>query len=151
MSEELRPNDSEVKFLNLANNRFYDIYEEVIDDSFWAKDPWYRFAKIKDEFALYSELLNYEPLTWVIEAIKIQRPPMESEIAKDLFKFIRNIIVHFPFFDRWDEVMINQSLINWHKENQFIDKFLKKYVGKESVKYRFWEANKKMMTYLRNL
>jgi len=148
MSGESRPNDCEVKFLNLAYNRFYDIFEEVMDDSFWVKDPWYRFTKVKDGFAVYSELLNYEPLAWVLEAIKTRRPPMESEIAKDLFKFIRNIIVHFPFFNSWDEVMVNHSLVNWHKENQFIDKFLKKYKGKESVKYRFWEADKKKMTYL---
>jgi hypothetical protein len=44
--------------------------------------------------------------------------------------------------------MVNHSLVKWHKENQFIDKFIKKYKGKESVKYRFWEPNKKRMTYL---
>jgi hypothetical protein len=148
MLDELRPTSAEIKFLTFAYNRFYNIYEEVMDDSFWQKDPWYRFTKIKDGFAIYSELLNYEPLTWVIDAIKIQRPPMEAEIAKDLFKFIRNLIVHFPFFDSWDEVMVNHSLVKWHKENQFIDKFIKKYKGKESVKYRFWEPNKKRMTYL---
>jgi len=29
-----------------------------------------------------------------------------------------------------------------------IDKFLNKYKGKETVKYRFWEVQKKRMTYL---
>ena len=55
---------------------------------------------------------------------------------------------HFPFFNCWEEVWINKSIINWHKENQFIDKFIKKYVGKPTVKYRFWEEEKKKMTYL---
>ena len=73
---------------------------------------------------------------------------MEAEIAKELFKFIRNVIIHFPFFDRWEDVWINQSLINWHKEGQFIDRFIRKYSGKEPVKYRFWEEQKKKMTYL---
>jgi hypothetical protein len=39
-------------------------------------------------------------------------------------------------------------LISWHREGQSIDKFLSNYVGRPPVKYRFWEASKKQMTYL---
>ena len=90
MKNELRPNQSEIQFLNLAYNRFYDIFSEIMDDSFWERDAWYRFAKVKDGFGVYSESLNYEPLRLVLENLKISRPPMEAEIAKDLFKFVRN-------------------------------------------------------------
>jgi len=148
MPNDSRPNQAELQFLTLAYNRFYDIFTEVMDDSFWVKDPWYRFSKVKDGFGVYSELLNYEPLGWVLENLKISRPPMEAEIAKELFKFIRNVIIHFPFFDSWDDIWVNQSLINWHKGSQFIDRFIRKYEGKEPVKYRFWEEQKKKMTYL---
>ena len=148
MTEGLRPNRAEKEFLTLAYNRFYDIFEEVMDDSFWDKDEWYRFSKVKDGFAVYAELLNYPPIKWAIEHIKKARPPMEAEIGSELFKFIRNIIVHFPFFESWNEVWINKSIINWYKEGQSIDKFLNKYKGSETVKYRFWEAQKKRMTYL---
>jgi len=58
------------------------------------------------------------------------------------------VIVHFPFFDSWDDVWVNQSMVNWHKDSQSIDRFIRKYKGKETVKYRFWEADKKRMTYL---
>jgi len=148
MTEELRPNKAEKEFLTLAYNRFYDIFEEIMDDSFWDKDEWYRFSKVKDGFALYAELLNYAPIKWVIEHIKKARPPMEAEIGSELFKFIRNIITHFPFFESWGEAWINKSIINWYKEGQSIDKFLNEYKGKETVKYRFWEAQKRRMTYL---
>ena len=148
MQNQLRPNQAEIQFLTLAYNRFYDIFAEVMDDSFWDKDSWYRFFKVKDGFGVYSELMNYEPLQWVLENMKISRPPMEAEIAKELFKFIRNVIVHFPFFHSWDDVWVNQSLTNWHKDSQFIDRFIRKYEGKELVKYRFWEEQKKKMTYL---
>ena len=148
MKNQLRPNQAETQFLTLAYNRFYDIFAEVMDDSFWKKDSWYRFSKVKDGFGVYSELMNYEPLRWVLVNIKISRPPMEAEIARELFKFIRNVIIHFPFFDSWDDVWVNQALINWHKGSQFIDRFIRKYKGKETVKYRFWEAQKKRMTYL---
>ena len=148
MNTELRPNKSEKEFLTLAYNRFYDLFEEVMDDLFWEKDEWYRFAKIKDGFSVYTELLNYPPIKWVINHIKKARPPMESEIGDEVFRFIRNIFAHFPFFESWDKVWVNQTIINWHKEDQFIDKFLDKYQGRNEVKYRFWEAPRKRMIYL---
>jgi len=145
---DIEPNQSEVKFLTLAYNRFYDLYDEVMNDNFWEKDEWERFSKIKQAFSIYAELLNYEPLKWVIEKLKTARPPMESEISSELFKFVRNVVAHFPFFKSWDDVWINNSLVNWYKEGQTIDKFLKKYEGHKEVKYRFWESSKKKMTYL---
>ncbi len=143
-----KPSDAEKEFLNLAYNRFYDIFDEIIDDAFWEKDDRYRFSKIKDIFCVYSELLNYEPIKWIIEHLKTIRPPMEAEIGGELFKFVRNVISHFPFFDRWEDVWINKNITNWDKEGQSVDKFLLKYEGHSQVKYRFWEENKRKMTYL---
>jgi hypothetical protein len=145
---DIEPNKSELQFLTLAYNRFYDIYEEVMDDLFWSKDEWERFSKIKQAFSIYAELLNYEPLKLVIEKLKTTRPPLESEIGSELFKFVRNVVAHFPFFKSWDDVWINNSLVNWYKDGQTIDKFLNKYEGHKEVKYRFWEPAKKEMTYL---
>jgi hypothetical protein len=148
MEENLRPNISEIEFLTLAYNRFYDLFEEVIDDSFWIKSDWERFSKISQAFSIYSELLNYDPLKWAIEELKTKRPPMESEIGSELFKFVRNIFSHFPYFTKWDNIWISKPIINWNKEGQTIDRFLKKHEGKNEVKYRFWEAEKQKMTYM---
>jgi hypothetical protein len=148
MVNEIRPNDKEKTFLTLAYNRFYDIFEEIEKDDFWKKDGWYRFCKIRDAFQIYTELLNYEPIQWVIEHIKKNRPPMEAEIGSELFKFIRNAISHFPFYNCWDEVWINKNLINWYKDGQSIDRFLEKHKGHSEVKYRVWQPKKKKMTYL---
>ncbi|MBK9177513.1 MAG: hypothetical protein IPM46_14515 [Flavobacteriales bacterium] len=148
MAADPRPTPAEVQFLTLAYDRFYDLFDELMADSFWTKEPWYRYAKVKEVFAVYGELLNYEPIGWVLEQMKKSRPPMESEIASELFKFIRNVVAHFPLFDSWDDVWVSGALVNWNKEGQSIDRFLKKYQGRKEVKYRFWEANKKRMTYL---
>jgi hypothetical protein len=148
MEDKIRPTKIEKEFLTLAYNRFYDIFEEVMDDSFWQKEDWYRFSKVKDGFAVYTELLNYPPIKWVIEHMKIARPPMEAEIGSALFKFIRNVIVHFPFFQSWNEIWIKKTMVNWCKEGRSIDKFLSKYQDRDVIKYRFWEAEKKRMTYL---
>lgn len=145
---ELRPNKSEELFLTLGYNRFYDLYNEVMNDDFWDKEPWYRFNKVANGFAIYSELLTYEPLEHVLKATKKHRPPMESEIGGPLFKFVRNVLAHFPLFEKWDEVWINKELVNWQKNGQTIDRFLKKYSGHQEVKYRFWEEDKQQMTYM---
>ena len=145
---ELRPTEKEELFLNLGYNRFYDLFEEVMEDEFWGNDAWYRFSKITNAFAVYSELLNYEAFDHVLDLIGKHRPPMESEIGGPLFKFIRNVLIHFPVFSAWDEVWISKSLVNWHKDGQSIDRFLNKYCGHQEVKYRFWEAEKKKMIYM---
>jgi hypothetical protein len=144
----MRPTKAEELFLNLGYNRFYDISEAVMDENFWQKEPWYRFSKVSHAFAVYAELLSYEPFKYVLEAIKKQRPPMESEIGGPLFKFVRNVLAHFPVFETWDDVWVSKELVNWQKEGLTIDRFLKIFAGHEEVKYRFWEADKKKMTYM---
>ncbi len=146
--ENLKPDKSEELFLTLFYNRFYDLFEEVMSDSFWNLDSWQRFLKVSHGFLVYAELLNYEPLKHVLNAMKTMRPPMEAEIGGELFKFVRNLLVHFPLFETWDEVWVNKTLVNWNKQGQSIDRFINKYQGKAEVKYRFWEEKKKRMTYL---
>ena len=144
----LRPTSQEEVFLSLAYNRFYDLADEIIEDSFWEQEDWYRFSKVINLFSVYAELLAYEPFKYVLEAIKKQRPPMESEIGGPLFKFIRNTFAHFPLFESWNEVWLTKGFVNWQKEGLTIDRFLQKYAGHTEIKYRFWEAEKKKMTYI---
>ena len=73
---------------------------------------------------------------------------MEAEIGGELLKIIRHIINHFPFFDKWDDIWIDKQMINWNKGKQSVDKFFSEYEGRKQVKYRFWEEDKKHMTYL---
>ncbi|MBC1501974.1 hypothetical protein HB943_15340 [Listeria weihenstephanensis] len=147
--DKLHPTKAELEFLSLAFNKFYDIYEEILyKSSFWNETAFYRFSKIKEAYSLYGELQMYEPIKWKLQEMKISRPPMESEIAKELFKCIRNIFSHFPFFSCWNEVWITEELINWNKPNQSIDKFIKKYLNHKEVEYRFWESETKKMTYV---
>lgn len=145
---EPRPNQSEIRFLNLAYNFFYDLYDEISADEFWEKDVYYRFSKAKDCFLVYSELLDYEPIGWFLQALKKLRPPMEAELANEYFLFLRNLIVHFPVFNTWDEVFFDKQLINWSRPGQSIDRFLATYAGHQPVKYRVWNPKKKTMTYV---
>lgn len=146
--QDLRPNTAEKKFLSLAYNRFYDLFDEIISDSFWTNEETVRFMKVKECFMIYSELLNYEPIQWVLNHIDKHRPPMEGKIGRDFFSFLRNIFVHFPLFSNWDDIWFDKSLINWSKEGKSIDKFLTKYQNHGLVKYRLWDFNKKEFTYV---
>ena len=148
MPEELRPSEAEKAFLTLAYNRFYDIYEEIESESFWGKNGWYRLCKIRDAFLIYAEVLHYPPIHWVFEHLKKIRPPFEVEIGKELFRLIRNILAHMPFFEKWDDIWINRNVVNWYKDGQAIDRFLKKHEGKGEIKFRYWLANRKKMNYL---
>lgn len=148
MDKNFKPNYKELEFLNLAYNKFYVLYEEIKEDNFWNRDHYYRFNKTKSIFYIYTELLNYEPLKFVIKAMETKRPPNEAKIAGELFKCIRNLLAHFPFFDSWNEVYFNQNLINWFKEGMTIDKFFIKNESLGEIKYRFWNADKKIMTYI---
>lgn len=143
-----RPNAAELKYLSLSYNRFYDIFDEALTDSFWEKEKYYRFCKIRDAFSVYTELLNYEPIQWVIDHLHTHRPLMEAEIGSELFKLVRNVLAHFPFFESWEDVYIDNDLVNWNKPGQTIDKFYKKYEGHSLVKYRYWQPDIKKMTYI---
>lgn len=62
---------------------------------------------------------------------------MEAEIGSELFKFIRNIMTHFSFFNSWNDICISRQIINWNKEGQSVDKFLKntKAISKLSIDF----------------
>jgi len=143
-----RPTPKELEFLNRSFNYFLDIHDEIKDDSFWDKDSYYRLSKIRDALLIYSEILDYEPIEWFLEALKKLRPPMEVELSKEYILFIRNIFVHFPFFKSWNEVRFTKGMINWSKPGKSIDKFLSRFVGHKEVKYRMWNPKNKRMTYV---
>ena len=144
----LKPTSQEIVFLKKSYNSFLDIYEEVIQDAFWNKDPYYRLSKIRDAILIYSEILEYEPIGWFLETLKKLRPPMEAELSKEYLLFIRNIFVHFPLFKSWDEITFTKSIINWSKPGKSIDRFLDNFTGHKEVKYRMWNPKNKTMTYV---
>ncbi|MBN6188273.1 hypothetical protein JQN58_15550 [Aneurinibacillus sp. BA2021] len=146
MSDHIHPNTIEKEFLDIAYNRFYDLYYEIMDDYFWDKEASYRLFREKEVFSVYFELLKYPPIQWIIEN---NNRPNFSDVAKDLMKFIRNVLFHFPFFDDWNDIWVRKSLVNLYSSKpQFIDKFLTKYAGHEEMKYRFWDEKNKLMTYI---
>lgn len=124
------------KFLKLAYNRFYELFEELIDEDFFDYEPEFRLARIRDIFAVYFEIITYQPIS---DSLKDYLPPFESDAEKvlqlELFKFIRNVLIHFPFFDEWDDIWFKQNLVNWNGESKSIDKFLSKYEKRSPIQF----------------
>lgn len=151
-NQNIKPNEKEKIALTLFYNRFYDLYEELSHTDFFKNKSSYRFYKIREIFSVYKELLGYEPIQHYIEFVKKARPPLEGIIVSELFSFIRNLLLHFPIFDNWDDVYISKELATWNKAGT-IHKFLKessqiKIDNKETIKYRIWEESKQLMTHI---
>lgn len=142
----LKPNPAEAAFLSLGYNRFLDLFKEVDSKSFWEQPALYRFHRIRDVFAVYTELTQYEALKYVLNAKKTSRP-IEHDVGKRLFSFVRHLLAHFPLFDSWDTVTISRQLATWEREAE-IHKFLTDYEGKPQVKYRFFDRAAKEFIYV---
>lgn len=149
-NQNIKPNEKERIALDLFYNRFYDLYEELSHNDFFKNESSYRFYKMREIFSVYKELLGYEPIKFHIEVIKRTRPPLEGIIVSDLFSFIRNLLLHFPVFDNWDNVYISKDLATWNKAgtiHKFLEKSSKiKIDDKGTIHYRIWEKSKKLMT-----
>lgn len=150
VNKNLKPNEKEKIALNLFYIRFNDLYNELSHEKFFKNKPSYRFYKIREIFSVYKELLGYEPIKYHIELIKRTRPPLEGIIVNDLFSFVRNLLLHFPVFDNWDDVYISKDLATWNKAgtiHRFLEKSSKiKIDDKGTIHYRIWEESKKLMT-----
>ncbi len=146
---EKHPNKTELAILNLAYKRFFEIYDEFMSECFWDLSAEIRLFKLKNCFEIYTELLKYEPIKWYIDYLKKHRPPQEGFIADEYLSFIRNILSHFPYFQCWNDIYINEENSVWNiPKNSSISKFLKKYSNSETVKYRIWDNKKRKFTYM---
>lgn len=54
--EILMPNEKKVEVLTLFYNRFYDLFDEIVNDNFSNKDANIRFLKLREAFSIYKEL-----------------------------------------------------------------------------------------------
>ncbi len=142
----LKPNPAEEVFLTRGYNRFLDLYKEIESKPFWEQTPLYRFHRIRDIFAVYAELIQYEALKHTLDKKKASRP-VEHDLGERLFSFVRHLFAHFPLFDSWDTVSIDQQLATWERKGK-IHKFLTEYEGKPQVKYRFFDSAAKEMIYV---
>jgi hypothetical protein len=95
-----------------------------------------KFSLLKELSLLITELLSTEETKKKFIALanssKVKENSENNDIKFKTFEIIRHIVIHFPFFKKWDDVFITNALLNWNdKENQSIQKFLKCNIDKE--------------------
>lgn len=99
-----------------------------------------KFEVIKQLSSLVSELLDKEGIkNKLIELADTSTVNGEdNEIKIDTFDLIRNILIHFPIFETWDEICISKKLLKWNtdKSGQII-KYFEKNCNK-TFKYRIF-------------
>jgi hypothetical protein len=112
------PKQNQIHFLNLAFSR----YHKVIDELDVSKSEKENFLLIKEVLSIYTELERYWPVHQTLKAA----PENFQQIAS-LFKVIRNLVLHFPFFDSWSDIQFNKELIlAMDPSNASIDRYFKK-------------------------
>lgn len=95
-----------------------------------------KFSLLKELSLLITELLSMEETKKKFIALanssKVKENSENNDIKFKTFEIIRHIVIHFPFFEKWDDVFITNALLNWNdKENQSIQKFFRRNIDKE--------------------
>jgi hypothetical protein len=140
----LYPNSAEEDFLNRAYPAFYDAKDRLESDTDLSAEQ--RLASVTQILALYTELLAYKPIQLFVDEINRSRPPGEAT-AYQYFEMIRHILVHFPFYKTWSDVVFDRTLITWQGRHKKIDNFMCRMDGHEPYKWRIWDHTTKTMTY----
>lgn len=144
MEERKYPSAQEQRFLELGYNRFLDLFEFISNDKFWLKHKDDRLLVVKELISIYIELIKYEPLKFLLTTSKRQNIKL---VGKDFLNFLRNLLIHFPFYPNWDSIIFNRQLITSIEQSGGIDKFL---LMKHplDIKYRIWNPKTKEMIYI---
>ena len=74
---EKRPTKAEELFLSLAYNRFYDLFEEVMEDGFWEKEL-VSLCKVSHAYAVYADMV-YE--LSIGTGTRKKRRPTDAQMA----------------------------------------------------------------------
>lgn len=90
------------------------------------------FNVIKEISAIFDEIIKIDSNRKEFESLL--RDSIvggdQYECKREMFRLIRHILVHFPVFNKWDDVFINRKIVRWNN-NMYggIEKFFDKYGG----------------------
>lgn len=111
---------SEIKILQAAVPRYLDIRRILLDEENKLSSDL-KLLYLKDFLSVYSEIstIGY------IKELNETTPNQVIKEMKPFFKFLRNLIVHFPFFKTWDEIQFTREIVlSTGKKYSAIDSYL---------------------------
>ncbi|WP_316849623.1 hypothetical protein [Pedobacter agri] len=100
-------NEHETMFVSMAMERFHQLVAKLNAGDLSSE---YRLFYIKELYSIFAEIDNIP----FIKKYKSDPPPPKDviEIIKGLdqtVKFVRNVLLHFPLFNTWDEIWISKA------------------------------------------
>jgi len=104
------PTADQVEFLQLGLNRYRELSNALLNNENLTDEQ--KFFFIKELVSVYSEMEAYPPLKNLLNDSPINNPILTFQ---PLFKAIRHVLAHFPFFSKWDDFYFNQDMVNCMK------------------------------------
>ena len=98
------------------------------------------FDKVQKLSALVTELLKDKEIKEKFEELANQSKVNgeNNDVKLEVFTMLRNIILHFPFFDKWEDIYLNRKILNWNRNKKgSIEKFFDKNKNKK-LKYTIY-------------
>jgi len=141
--------EAEASFFKATLERFFALFGEVDAEDFWQREPHDRFRVIKDVFSVYAEIFNVPVVKEVDAEYEAGKKPPQQIACRKLLRVLRNLLLHFPQFDCWDDVAFNHSMVTWDAkgENGMIAKFFKNPPFEPVTKFRIWHPGLKKFSY----
>ncbi len=101
------PTSDQEEFLQLGLKRYKELSKELLNNKGLSEEQ--KFFYIKELVSVYSEMEAYPPLKNLLKDSPTNHPILTFQ---PLFKAVRHILAHFPFFSRWDDFYFNQDMVN---------------------------------------
>ncbi len=118
----MEDNEIEILFVKRIMKLMEEAYQTIL---FYNGDNEYRkFQIVKELSSLTAELMKkkdvYERMKSIAESSKVEENNSNIDDKFKTFTMLRNVINHFPIFEKWEDVYISKDLLEWNntKQNQ---------------------------------
>lgn len=102
-----------VQLATNIRNKFRNVY-----DVLYCMNSEDKFKILKELSQLINEFLSDDDINKkFIELANnstVEENSTNNELKVKVFEVIRNILIHFPIFEKWDEVFLTKNLLKWN-------------------------------------
>jgi hypothetical protein len=113
-----------------------------------------RFSILKELSLLTTELLNDKDIEQKILDLANDSSVNgeDNETKLKIFKVLRNIIAHLPFFESYDDIVLSRNILTWNcPGNSSILRFFDNNDGKEIISKIYYKFNDEPYTEIKEI
>lgn len=90
--------------------KFAEKIHELTSKNFYYNNP--KIEILRKASFLIDELLEDKEMRYIFEQSVSHM--QDSKIKINVFSVIRNVLAHFSFYEDWDEIYLNEEIVNWN-------------------------------------